>query len=33
MLMSPEEFIKRPDGIERQQKRVEKYLAGKMVSE
>ncbi|MEI6346236.1 MAG: NUDIX domain-containing protein [bacterium] len=33
MLMKPEEFIKRPDGIERQQKRVEKYLAGKMVSE
>jgi 8-oxo-dGTP diphosphatase len=33
MLMTPEEFIKRPDGIERQQKRVEKYLTGKMVSE
>ncbi len=33
MLMTPEEFIKRPDGIERQQKRVEKYLAGKMVLE
>ena len=33
MLITPEEFIMRPDGIERQQKRVEKYLAGKMVSE
>lgn len=33
MLMAPEEFIKRPDGIERQQKRVEKYLAGDLVSE
>jgi 8-oxo-dGTP diphosphatase len=33
MLMTPQEFIKRPDGIERQQKRVEKYLAGKMISE
>jgi 8-oxo-dGTP diphosphatase len=33
MLMTPEEFIKRADGIERQQKRVEKYLAGRMVSE
>jgi len=33
ILMTPEEFIKRSDGIDRQQKRVEKYLAGKMVSE
>lgn len=33
MLITPEEFIKRPDGIERQQKRVEKYLERKMVSE
>ncbi len=28
LLMTPEEFIKRPDGIERQQKRVEKFLNG-----
>ncbi len=33
MMMTPEEFIKRPDGIERQQKRVERYLAGNMKSE
>lgn len=33
MLMTTDEFIHRPDGIERQQKRVEKYLLGKMVSE
>ena len=33
LLMTPEEFISRPDGIERQQKRVERYLAGKLVSE
>ena len=33
ILMTPEEFIKRPDGIKRQQKRVGKYLMGKMVSE
>lgn len=33
MLITPDEFIKRPDGIERQQKRVERYLAGSMVSE
>lgn len=33
MLMTPEEFIKRPDGIERLQKRVEKYLAKQLVSE
>lgn len=33
ILMTPEEFIKRPDVIERQQKRVKKYLAGKIVSE
>lgn len=33
MLMTTEEFIHRSDGIERQQKRVERYLAGKMVSE
>ncbi len=32
-LMTPEEFIKHPDGIEQQQKRIEKYLTGKMVSE
>ena len=33
MLMVPEEFIQRSDGIERQQKRVGKYLMGNMVSE
>jgi 8-oxo-dGTP diphosphatase len=33
MLMSPQEFINRHDGIHRQQKRVEKYLAGKLLSE
>lgn len=33
MLMTPEEFINRPDGIERQQKRFEKYMAGELVSE
>lgn len=33
MLMATDEFIHRSDGIERQQKRVERYLAGKMVSE
>ncbi len=32
-LMTPEEFISRPDGIERQQKSVEKYLNGNLVSE
>jgi 8-oxo-dGTP diphosphatase len=32
MLMTTEEYIHRPDGIERQQKRVEKYLAGELVS-
>jgi 8-oxo-dGTP diphosphatase len=33
LLMTPEEFINRPDGIERQQKRFEKYIAGTLVSE
>ena len=33
MLMFPEEFISRSDGIERQQKRVRNYLEGKLVSE
>lgn len=33
ILMTPEEFIKRPDGIERQQKRVEGYLRGNVVLE
>jgi len=33
MLMTPEEFIHRSDGIERQQKRVEKYMAGSLTSE
>ncbi len=33
MLMTLEEFISRPDGIARQQKRVTNYLNGKMVSE
>ncbi len=32
-LMTPEEFISRSDGIEKQQKRVLNYLSGKMVSE
>ncbi|MEK7607494.1 MAG: NUDIX domain-containing protein [Patescibacteria group bacterium] len=32
MLMTPEEFITRPDGIKRQQDRVEKYLSDKLVS-
>jgi len=32
-LMTPEDFLSRADGIERQQKRVEKYLSGKMMSE
>lgn len=31
LTMTPEEFINRPDGIERQQKRVKDYLDGKMV--
>lgn len=30
LLMTPEEFLSRPDGIERQQKRVANYLMGKM---
>ena len=33
LLMTPEEFISRPDGIERLQKRVEKYMAGQLTSE
>jgi len=33
MLMTPEEFVSRADGIERQQKRVAKYIHGKLVSE
>ena len=33
MLMTTDEFIHRSDGIKGQQKRVEKCLAGKMVSE
>jgi 8-oxo-dGTP diphosphatase len=33
ILMTPEEFITRSDGIERQQERVKKYLAGRMISE
>ncbi len=33
MLMSTNEFIKRSDGIERQQKRVKNYLKGTLVSE
>lgn len=33
MLMTAEEFIGRSDGIDRQQKRVAKYLAGELFSE
>jgi 8-oxo-dGTP diphosphatase len=33
LLMKPEEFIARPDGIERQQKRVASYMEGKKVVE
>lgn len=33
LLITPEEFITRTDCIERQQKRVEKYLNGTLVSE
>jgi 8-oxo-dGTP diphosphatase len=33
MLMTPEEFVARTDGIERQQKRVAKYLKGDLISE
>jgi 8-oxo-dGTP diphosphatase len=33
LMMTPEEFISRPDGIERQQKRVARYLRGEMISE
>lgn len=29
MLMTPQQFVNRPDGIERQQKRVANYLQGK----
>ena len=32
-LMSPNEFITRADGIERQQKRVNNYLNGKIITE
>jgi hypothetical protein len=31
LVLSPEEFVTRPDGIERQQKRVKNYLEGKLV--
>lgn len=31
-LMTPEEFINRPDGIKRQQERVGKYLSGDLAS-
>jgi len=30
MLLTPQEFINMPDGIERQQKRVENYLNGNL---
>lgn len=30
MLMTPDEFVNRPDGVERQQKRVANYLKGKL---
>ncbi len=30
LMMTPEEFIDRPDGIERQQKRVRDYLEGRL---
>lgn len=30
LLLTPKEFINRPDGIERQQKRVENYLNGNL---
>lgn len=33
MLMSPEEFATAPDGVPMQQKRVQGYLTGKIVSE
>lgn len=33
MLMTVEEFISRPDGIEKQQNRVREYMQGEMVSE
>lgn len=33
MLMTIEEFLNRPDGIERQQDRVREYLSGNIVSE
>ena len=33
MLMTVEEFINRPDGIEKQQNRVREYMQGEMVSE
>ena len=32
LMMTPQEFIDRPDGIERQQKRVKDYLDGKMAA-
>jgi hypothetical protein len=31
LIMAPEEFISRPDGIERQQKRVANYLSGRFI--
>lgn len=31
LMMTPEEFIKRPDGIQRQQKRVSDYLEGRSI--
>lgn len=33
LLMTPEEFVQRPDGIERQQRRVKKYIEGALESE
>jgi len=33
MLMTPEEFVHRTDGIERLQRRVEKYMVGELISE
>jgi 8-oxo-dGTP diphosphatase len=33
LLMSPDEFVARTDGIERLQKRVAKYLIGELISE
>lgn len=33
MLMTPKEFVQRPDGIERHQKRTLRYLAREVISE